>query len=52
MENLEYEFIDRAITLLKEESAEAAAKLIRNESELNQSEARFFVSLLYQMQEA
>jgi len=49
MENLDYEFIDRAITLLKEESAEAAAQLVRNETDLNQNEARLFVSLLHQM---
>jgi len=52
MENLEFEFIDRAISILKEGDSESAAQLVREESELNQAEARYFVSLLYQMSEA
>ncbi len=49
MENLEFEFIDRAITLLKEDGEAAATYLIHQECDLNLTEARTFVSLLHQM---
>ena len=50
MENLEFEFIDRVISLLKEGDAEAAAKLIHSEQNgINLTEARLFTSMLFQM---
>ena len=52
MENLEFEFIDRAISLIKEEDESAATYLIYEESELSKAEARIFVSLLHQMRTA
>ena len=50
MENLEFEFIDRAITLMKEGYGEEAAQLIRTESELNQVQSRIFMSMILDMQ--
>ena len=50
MENLDFEFIDRAISLIKEGDSEAAAKLVyENQSGINLSESRLFVSLLFSM---
>lgn len=50
MENLDFEFIDRAISMIKEGYNEQAAKLVYEESDaVTLSEARVFVSMLYQM---
>lgn len=50
MENLDFEFIDRAISLLKEGDSQAAVKVIHeNQSGINLGEARLFTSLLFGM---
>jgi len=51
MENLEYEFIDRSISAMKDGYNEEAAKIVEEESNLTLNEARTFVSLLHQMGE-
>jgi hypothetical protein len=50
MENLDFEFIDRAISLIKEKDNEAAAKLIHSEQAgINLAESRVLISLLHQI---
>lgn len=49
MENIEFEFIDRAISLLKEGYQQQAVALIHNESGITLSESRRFVATLFEM---
>ena len=49
MENIEFEFIDRAISVLKDGYNLEAAKLISDETALNMTESQEFIRLIHQM---